>query len=276
MLNKRNYNKSLNNYDKQLMKQNNISSSLDDNKLILPDSIEVSSFDENVRDSFVSKQVKRENNKKSLKIKISSKPKFIKYGLRAGKKNEFLYKKKNNKSYSLLDDKGKNITLRCFLLVTPSYKEIVTYINENKNLINEILDDDLDIALIGYKNGIFNEKNFVDFIECMEEKSKWRWEDIPQIIIAKCKKENGEFILIDNKLLTFYIEQCIKIKFAKTIVDLLKKIKNYMYQAKSIDHFIKKMSNDYKDKKIVYMVKSSISYIVDIVSNNINIAQYYN
>lgn len=111
------------------------------------------------------------------------------------------------------------------MLITPQYKEWIDYIFNNWKFLNEIIKKRLDFVLVGYDaKGNFKEEAFYSFIEEFQGVTKWKWRDVPQLIIASMVASGGKLHFTDNYM-TVYIDEAIKVKFANSLAEFMQKMK---------------------------------------------------
>lgn len=174
------------------------------------------------------------------KLRIGTTPKEI-YG---GKNN---CKSSKTASFIHSNSAGGNdsLTIVCYLLITPQYKEWIDYIFNNWKFLNEIIKKRLDFVLVGYDaKGNFKEEAFYSFIEEFQGVTKWKWRDVPQLIIASMLVSERKLHFTDNYM-TVYIDEAIKVKLADSLAELMQKMIVISRDSKGIFDFMKKVKKSF-------------------------------
>ncbi len=130
----------------------------------------------------------------------------------------------------------------------------------------------LDCILVGYDYDGFHEKEYLKFIEYIEQEAGVEWKDNPQLLIAKLIKFGASYKFIWEKVCVIDIEESIQCKIAHSAVELIRLVCRDIEDKSDIDIVINSLKIKYKNCGVRFEIKKNKSTIIGTVVNVANIA----
>lgn len=173
--------------------------------------------------------------------------------------------KYNNVNYGVMDT-----GIFCFLLVRKKgnieENEIYNQIMNDFDLISEVVTNRLDCILVGYDYDGFHEKEYLKFVDYIEQETGLKWEDSPQLIIAELIKVREHYKFIKDQICVIDIEGSIKSKVAKSAVELIRLVCRDIETASDINAVIVSLKKRYKNCGVRFEIKERWITVGEVVN----------